>query len=126
MREIPTAEGSLILTEAALGAVVGAAALRCSGVAAAPPRGLRDELARLWRERGAEPAGAEVELDVDHCRVAVDIVVVFGARILEVCRAVARAVDEDLRAAVGFPPDHLEVRVVGVRPGPPGRGQGGH
>ncbi len=120
LREIVTAEGSLILTEAALAAIAGHAALRCPGVAATVPRRLQEELARWLRDPPAareprEAGTAEIDLDGEHCRVSVDIVVVFGARIAEVCRAVAHAVAEDIRRTAGFPPDHIDVRVVDVR-----------
>lgn len=142
MRELRTAEGSLVLTEAALAGVASAAAARCAGVVATAPRRLQDELARLLSGPGAEagPRGegraarpaarreaapAEVDLDAEHCRVWLDVVVAYGARITDVCREVAAAVSDDLLAAVGFRPDHVEVRVVGVRAadrrgGPPG------
>lgn len=134
MRELRTAEGSLVLTEAALAGVASAAAARCGGVVATAPRRLQDELARLlsgpgaeMRSRGEGRAGrpparreaapAEVDLDAEHCRVWLDVVVAYGARITDVCREVAAAVSDDLFAAVGFRPDHVEVRVVGVRAG---------
>lgn len=120
MREISTPEGSLILTEAALAAVAGAAALRCPGVVAIPPSRLQDELARLLLDPHPprdprEARTAEVQLDADHCRVGLDIVVAFGARISDVCRDVAVAVSADMLQAAGFRPDHVDVRVVGVR-----------
>jgi len=118
-----TPEGSLILTAAALGAVAGHAALRCPGVAATQARRLKDELRLLLDPPAAgdprEAGLAEIDLDGEQCRVGLDIVVVYGARIPEVCRAVVLAVDEDLRRAAGFSPDHVEVRVVGVRAAPP-------
>jgi len=120
MREIATPEGSLILTEAALAAVAGAAALRCPGVVATPSGRLQAELARLLLDPQPahdppEARTAEVQLDADHCRVALHIVVAYGAHIADVCRDVAAAVSADLLLLAGVRPDQVDVRVVGVR-----------
>ena len=123
MREIATPEGKLVLTESVLAGVAAAAALRCPGVLATAGRRLQDDLADLLRDArqrrgGQKPPGrgVEIELDAHRCTVALDIIVAFGVRISEVCRSVIVAVTHDLRAAVGFGPDRVDVRVVGVRP----------
>jgi uncharacterized alkaline shock family protein YloU len=105
MREIETADGKLVLTEAALAGVAAAAALRCPGVVATAGRAAREPLGR----------GVEVELDAERCAVSLDIVVAYGARLADVCRAVRAAVTEALEAAAGLRPDRVEVRIVGVR-----------
>ena len=126
-RELQTAEGRLVLTESALAAVAGAAVGACEGVAATVARGLHDELAGLWRDaRAPEPRqalerGVDVYLDAEQLRLRVDIAVVFGWRIQEVCRQVVAAVNRDVQRATGIRPTGVEVRVVGVRmrEGPP-------
>ena len=132
MREIATPEGKLVLTESALAGVAAAAALACPGVLDPAGHRLQDDLALLLRDSrdgrsGPLPSGrgVEVELDGQHCTVALDIVVAFGVRISTVCRAVVEAVTRDLRAAVGFAPDRVDVRVVGVRPAPTRAAAGG-
>jgi len=120
MREIATADGKLVLTEPALAAVAAAAALRCPGVVATAGRRLQDELADLLREgqvrEGGGTRGVEVELDAERCTIALDLVVAYGARLSEVCRAVMAAVAREVAAAAGFVPERVDVRVIGVRP----------
>ncbi len=129
MREIRTPEGRLILSELALATIAGHTALLCPGVAATMPGRLPDELARWLLEPPApreqrELGTADIELDDDHCRVGLHLVVTYGASIATVCTEVAHAVAEALRLQAGVLPDQVEVRVVGVRParpsGPPG------
>ena len=120
-REMQTPEGRLVLTEAAVAAIAGAAAVGCEGVAATVARGLQDELAGLWREarapdpRQALERGVEVHLDAEQLRLRLDIAVVFGSRIQDVCRRVVLAVTRDVQRATGIRPTSVDVRVVGVR-----------
>jgi uncharacterized alkaline shock family protein YloU len=124
MREIATPEGRLVLTESALAAVAAAAALRHPGVVALAGRRLPEGLGWLRDvpdpgRRGAHPGpgGVEVHLDAERCVLALDLVVVYGARLEEVRSGAAAAVAAAVAAAAGFPPDAVEVRVVGVRRG---------
>lgn len=124
VREIRTPEGRLILGEPALATIAGHAALLCPGVEATMPGRLPEELARWLLEPPApreqrELGTADIELDDDHCRVGLHIVVTYGASIAGVCRAVAHAVAEALRIQAGVVPDQVEVRVVGVRQAQP-------
>lgn len=130
MREIATPDGKLVLTESALAGVAAAAALRCPGVLATAGHRLQDDLADLLRDprqgHGAQQPpgrGVDVELDSQRCTITLDIVVAFGVHISEVCQAVIGAVTRDVRAAVGFGPDRVDVRVVGVRSAAPAEAQ---
>ncbi len=119
-REVQTAEGRLVLTDAAVAAVAGAAAAGCDGVAATVARGLQGELAGLLEARVPDPRqalerGVEVHLDGEQLRLRVDIAVVFGSHIQDVCRRVVAAVVREVERATGIRPTSVEVRVVGVR-----------
>jgi len=110
------AEGRMIITDRAIGDIVGWTVLECYGVVGmASPNLRRGVAALLSRDRLHQ--GIRVEQDHDQLRVKLYIIVEYGLNVAEVAGNVRSQVAYNVERMVGRPVTALQIYVQGVRVG---------
>lgn len=110
MRSHPAIPGRSLVTRRAITDLVRGAALGSYGVLGFEEGPLRKALAAL----GLARPGARVVMD-GGISVELRVRIAYGTPIAEVARQVEAAVRYRLRQAIGREPDHVAIRVVGLR-----------
>lgn len=110
------AKGRMIITDRAIGDIVGWTVLECYGVVGmASPNLRRGVAALLSRDRLHQ--GIRVEQDHDRLRIKLYIIVEYGLNVAEVAGNVRSQVAYNVERMVGRPVTALQIYVQGVRVG---------
>lgn len=109
-----TGYGSIEIAREALAAIVGAAAVRCYGIAGMAPRSLRQEVTELLKKENIGQ-GVEVRIEGNEVKVDLWVVVCYGVKIVEVAHNVMETVRYEIEKMTGFQAVEVNVNVVGIR-----------
>jgi uncharacterized alkaline shock family protein YloU len=109
-------EGRLVVTDRAIGDIVGWTVLECYGVVGMASPNLRQGVASLL-SRDRLHQGITIDQSQDQLRIKVYIVVEYGLNVAEVAGSVRAQVLYNVERMTGRPVSTLQIYVQGVRVG---------
>lgn len=109
-------EGNLVVTDRAVGDIVGWTVLECYGVVGMASPSLRQGVASLL-SRDRLHQGIRVDQDPDQLRIKLYIIVEYGLNVAEVAGNVRSQVAYNVEKMTGRPVTTLQIYVQGVRVG---------
>jgi uncharacterized alkaline shock family protein YloU len=109
-------EGHMVVTDRAIGDIVGLTVLECYGVVGMASPSLRQGVASLLA-RDRLHQGIRVEQAPDQLRIKLYIIVEYGLNVAEVAGNVRSQVAYNVEKMVGGPVTALQIYVQGVRVG---------